>query len=77
MKRCAGRELGLDISRETFLGYPDFGTLEMWLNRWGEDREEAFRSMFSEQNQVPYWFARTPDATYKGNPSSPRSLRSW
>jgi len=61
----AGRELGLDISRETFLGYPDFGTLEMWLNRWGEDRE-AFRSMFSEQNRVPYWFARTPDATYKG-----------
>ncbi len=61
----AGRELGLETSNETFLGYPDFGTLEMWLNRWGDDRE-AFRSMFSEQNKVPYWFARTPDAPYKG-----------
>jgi LmbE family N-acetylglucosaminyl deacetylase len=60
----AGRELGLDISEETFLGYPDFGTLEIWENRWGDS--EAFRSMFTEQSQVPYWFARTPDAPYKG-----------
>jgi LmbE family N-acetylglucosaminyl deacetylase len=60
----AGRELGLEGSEETFLGYPDFGTLEMWKNRWGD--AEAFRSMFSEQNQVPYWFAHTPDAPYKG-----------
>jgi LmbE family N-acetylglucosaminyl deacetylase len=61
----AGRELGLDTADETFLGYPDFGTLDMWKNRWGDDRE-AFRSMFSEQSQVPYWFARTPDSPYKG-----------
>ena len=60
----AGRELGLKGGEETFLGYPDFGTLEIWRNRWGDS--EAFRSMFSEQNQVPYWFARTPDAPYKG-----------
>jgi LmbE family N-acetylglucosaminyl deacetylase len=60
----AGRELGLDTADETFLGYPDFGTLEMWNNRWGD--AEAFRSMFSEKNQVPYWFAHTPDAPYKG-----------
>ena len=60
----AGRELGLKGSEETFLGYPDFGTLEIWQNRWGD--REAFRSMFSERNQVPYWFARTPDAPYKG-----------
>jgi LmbE family N-acetylglucosaminyl deacetylase len=60
----AGRELGLEGGDETFLGYPDFGTLEIWQNRWGD--AEAFRSMFSEQNQVPYWFARTPDAPYKG-----------
>jgi LmbE family N-acetylglucosaminyl deacetylase len=61
----AGRELGLETSDESFLGYPDFGTLEMWQNRWG-DNHEAFRSMFSEQNEVPYWFARTPGASYKG-----------
>jgi LmbE family N-acetylglucosaminyl deacetylase len=60
----AGRELGLEGGEETFLGYPDFGTLEIWKSRWGD--AEAFRSMFSEQNQVPYWFARTPDAPYKG-----------
>jgi LmbE family N-acetylglucosaminyl deacetylase len=60
----AGRELGLETSDEAFLGYPDFGTLEMWKHRWSD--REAFRSMFSEQSQVPYWFARTPDAPYKG-----------
>jgi LmbE family N-acetylglucosaminyl deacetylase len=60
----AGRALGLTVGDETFLGYPDFGTLEIWQNRWGDS--EAFRSMFSEQNLVPYWFARTPDAPYKG-----------
>jgi LmbE family N-acetylglucosaminyl deacetylase len=60
----ASRELGLEGSEETFLGYPDFGTLEIWKNRWGD--AEPFRSMFSEQNQVPYWFARTPEAPYKG-----------
>ena len=61
----AGRVLGLKDGEESFLGYPDFGTMEIWQNRWGEDRE-AFRSMFSEQNEVPYWFARTPGAPYKG-----------
>jgi LmbE family N-acetylglucosaminyl deacetylase len=60
----AGRELGLETADETFLGYPDFGTLEIWKNRWGD--AEPVRSMFSERNQVPYWFARTPDAPYKG-----------
>jgi LmbE family N-acetylglucosaminyl deacetylase len=61
----AGRELGLENGDEAFLGYPDFGTLEIWENRWGPDRE-AFRSMFSEEASVPYWFAETPGAPYKG-----------
>jgi LmbE family N-acetylglucosaminyl deacetylase len=61
----AGRTLGLDSGDQVFLGYPDFGTMEIWQNRWGEGRE-AFRSMFSERNAVPYWFAQTPDAPYKG-----------
>ena len=60
----AARELGLKAKDESFLGYPDFGTLRIWLNRWGD--REAFRSMFTEQNAVPYWFAQTPDAPYKG-----------
>jgi LmbE family N-acetylglucosaminyl deacetylase len=60
----AGRELGLTIGEESFLGYPDFGTLEIWLSRWGE--REAYRSMFTDQNAVPYWFTLTPDAPYKG-----------
>ena len=34
----AGRELGLKGCEETFLGYPDFGTLEIWQNRWGDQR---------------------------------------
>jgi LmbE family N-acetylglucosaminyl deacetylase len=61
----AGRALGLKSGNQEFLGYPDFGTMEIWQNRWGEGKE-AFRSMFSESNAVPYWFARTPDAPYKG-----------
>ena len=60
----AGRELGLKGSEETFLGYPDFGTLEIWQNRWGDS--EAFRSMFSEQNQVPYWFAADSGRAVQG-----------
>lgn len=60
----AGRELGLKGNEESFLGYPDFGTLEIWLNRWGE--REPYRGMFNERNAVPYWFAMTPDAPYKG-----------
>ena len=60
----AGRQLGLNIRDEMFLGYPDFGTLEIWKSRWGD--AEPFRSMFTEQNAVPYWFAQTPDAPYVG-----------
>jgi len=60
----AGRELGLGGGDEIFLGYPDFGTLEIWLNRWGD--REAYRSMFTEANAVPYWFAQNPDSPYKG-----------
>ena len=60
----AGRQLGLSVRDEVFLGYPDFGTLEIWINRWGD--REPFRSMFTEENQVPYWFAQTPDAPYAG-----------
>ena len=60
----AGRQLGLNIRDEVFLGYPDFGTLEIWKSRWGD--AEPFRSMFTEQNAVPYWFAQTPDAPYVG-----------
>jgi LmbE family N-acetylglucosaminyl deacetylase len=60
----AGRQLGLNIRDEVFLGYPDFGTMEIWKNRWGD--REPFRSMFTEQNAVPYWFAQTPDAPHVG-----------
>ncbi|MFN2275331.1 MAG: PIG-L deacetylase family protein [Anaerolineales bacterium] len=61
----AGRELGLSIRDEFFLGYPDFGTMEIWLNRWGPERER-FVSMFTEAGEVPYWFAQTPGAVHKG-----------
>ncbi len=60
----AGGQMGLTMRDETFLGYPDFGTLEIWENRWGDS--EPFTSMFTQKNTVPYWFAMTPDASYVG-----------
>jgi LmbE family N-acetylglucosaminyl deacetylase len=60
----AGRQLGLSVRDEAFLGYPDFGTLEMWLHRWGD--REPFRSMFTQESAVPYWFAHTPGAPHLG-----------
>jgi LmbE family N-acetylglucosaminyl deacetylase len=56
--------LGLKPEQLTFLGYPDFGTLRIWLSHWGS--EPAFRSLFTRVTQVPYADAYRPGAAYKG-----------
>ncbi len=45
---------GLGLSREqlTFLGYPDYGTMQLWRDYWGA--ETPFRSDATHSNAVPY-----------------------
>ncbi len=56
--------LGLRPEQLTFLGYPDFGTLDIWLKHWGS--EPPLRSMLTRVTQVPYASAYRPGAPYKG-----------
>ncbi len=61
----AGEEnLGLDKSNLLFLGYPDFGTMDIWRKHWGV--EQAAKGLFTRANKVPYSDAKRPGAKYKG-----------
>ncbi len=44
--------LGLTRDQLTFLGYPDYGTLQIWRDHWGE--VPPFRSDATHTNAVPY-----------------------
>ena len=57
-------QLGLKPADGVFLGYPDFGTLEILLNHWGD--RQAFRAMLTQRNAVPYLHALRPGAPYRG-----------
>lgn len=61
---AAGRLLGLSPGDQTFLGYPDFGTLAIWDRHWGTERPQ--RSMLTRVSRVPYSDAFRPGASYKG-----------
>ncbi len=56
--------LGLGPGRLAFLGYPDFGTMNIWLSHWGE--RPPLRGMMTRANAVPYKDAFRPGALYKG-----------
>jgi LmbE family N-acetylglucosaminyl deacetylase len=56
--------LGLKQENVTFLGYPDFGTLRIWLDHWRN--RQPLRAMMTERNAVPYTSALSPNAPYKG-----------
>ncbi len=60
---AAAQVLGLDPSQLVFLGYPDFGTLQMWLQHWGG--EPPYRSMLTRVEAIPYENALRPGAPYK------------
>jgi LmbE family N-acetylglucosaminyl deacetylase len=60
----AAKILGVSPGQLTFLGYPDFRTLEIWCCHWG-DRPPA-ESMFTRVKAVPYPNAFRPGAPYKG-----------
>jgi len=61
---AAAAVLGVRPEQLTFLGYPDFGTLTIWVTHWGA--EAPLRSIFAHATQVPYANAYRPGAPYKG-----------
>ncbi len=54
--------LGLKADDVVSLGYPDYGTMELFLKYWGDVK--PFRSMLSRVRKVPYPEALSPDAAY-------------
>ena len=60
----AAQTLGLKPEDLTFLGYPDFGTLEIWDAHWGD--RPPFRGILTRVTAVPYENAFRPGAPYKG-----------
>ncbi len=57
--------LGLQPEQVTFLGYPDFRTLAMWAEHWGDC--EPCQSMFTQTNVVPYENAFRPGTPYRAD----------
>ncbi|HOO78532.1 MAG TPA: PIG-L family deacetylase [bacterium] len=60
----AAGALGLKPENLVFLGYPDFRTLRIWEEHWGN--APPCWSMFTSVQKVPYDYARTPGAPHKG-----------
>jgi LmbE family N-acetylglucosaminyl deacetylase len=58
---------GLTREQLNFLGYPDYGTLQIWRDHWGD--VPAFRSDATHTNAVPY-----PDAFGYGESYRPESV---
>ncbi|MDP3980914.1 MAG: PIG-L family deacetylase [Chlamydiota bacterium] len=60
----AASVLGLSSEQLIFLGYPDFGSLSIWIKHWAGS--PPFRSMLTKANKVPYKSAFRYGASYKG-----------
>ncbi|MBI4345458.1 MAG: PIG-L family deacetylase [Elusimicrobia bacterium] len=56
--------LGLTPDDLVFLGYPDRGTLAIWLEHWGD--RSPLRSSMTRADRVPYDSARSPGSPYHG-----------
>lgn len=61
---AAAKVLGISSEQLTFLGYPDFRTLNIWYSHWGD--QPPVESMLTEVKAVPYDNAFRPGALYKG-----------
>ena len=61
---AATARLGLPAEQVVFLGYPDFGTLSIWLDHWRD--VPPYRSMLTRANAVPYPDVLTPGSAYAG-----------
>ena len=60
----AARILGVEPQNLIFLGYPDFGTLNIWYYHWNQ--RPAYRSIMTRVIAVPYKDAYRFGAPYKG-----------
>ena len=61
--RAAGL-MGVTADNLTFLGYPDFGTMNIWYRHWGQSA--SYKSLLTKVTAVPYANAYRPGAPYKG-----------
>lgn len=61
---AAATQLGLSTNDLVFLGYPDYGTLNIWNHHWRTI--PPFRSMLTRVTAVPYERALTPGSAYAG-----------
>ena len=61
----ADRVLGVPEKDLVFLGYPDYGTLRIWISRWGASRPPG-RGNLTRATKVPYATAFRPGAPYRG-----------
>jgi LmbE family N-acetylglucosaminyl deacetylase len=62
--QAADAALGLSAGDLLFLGYPDFGTLDMWYRAWGD--APPVKGILTRATAVPYQNAFRPRAPYKG-----------
>ena len=60
----ATQVLGLRRDELVFLGYPDFGNLQIWDRHWGA--APPYRGLLSGATAVPYPDAYRPGAAYRG-----------
>jgi len=56
--------LGVKPEQVVFLGYPDGGGLKILEKYWG--KSQPYRALLSNQTEVPYTFAQTFSAPFKG-----------
>jgi LmbE family N-acetylglucosaminyl deacetylase len=61
---AAMKSLGLERADLVFLGYPDFGTMEILTKYWGDTK--PFLSFLTKQSKVPYSDCLSPGAPYVG-----------
>jgi LmbE family N-acetylglucosaminyl deacetylase len=60
----ATQVLGLRSDQIVFLGYPDFGNLQIWDRHWGDS--PPYKGLFTGATAVPYSDAYRPGAAYRG-----------
>jgi LmbE family N-acetylglucosaminyl deacetylase len=58
------KTLGLNEDNLVYLGYPDFGTLEMMYKYWGDSN--AYKSHITNNSEVPYPECLSPGVPYRG-----------
>src|SRR5262249_39262940 len=60
----ATESLGVPAADLSFLGYPDYGTLDIWRSHWGARPPD--RGRLTRARAVPYPTAFRPGAPFKG-----------